>query len=86
MFARQLSFTNQLVSLCTGSFEPHFLCVPELGIKLPLQSGSIFALPSAYCDHFVSAFQGEDRFSLVLSCARSNVRQLNLYPTGEIEI
>ncbi|KAG5461362.1 MAG: hypothetical protein BJ554DRAFT_6459 [Olpidium bornovanus] len=72
------SFTFILV---LGDFEPHFLCVPELGTKIPLLPGFIVALPSAYCDHFVSAFQGQDRFSLVFFlCSHRTYESLPCIP------
>lgn len=72
--------------LVLGCFEEHFLCVPELGYKLRIQPGTMFALPSAYFDHFVSSYRGEDRYSVVFICPRSSIRKLGLFDIQSIEL
>ena len=74
------------IILVLGTFKDHYLCVPELGVKLLISPGSMVALPSAYCDHFVSQFEGTARFSILFICTRSNVRHCGVFPLDEIEI
>jgi hypothetical protein len=74
------------IILVLGTFRDHYLCVPELGAKLLISPGSMVALPSAYCDHFVSQFQGTARFSILFICTRSNVRHCGTFPLDEIEL
>lgn len=74
------------IILVLGTFRDHYLCVPELGVKLLISPGSMVALSSAYCDHFVSQFEGTARFSILFICTRSNVRHCGVFPLDEIEI
>ena len=84
-FASLFSADIQL-NLITGDFEEHFLCLPEIGMKLRVAPGSLVALPSAYIDHFVSEFSGRDRFSVLFITPRSCIQHQNVFPLGSIEI
>jgi hypothetical protein len=55
--------------------EDHYLCLPELRLKLAIGNGSIVALASAYLDHFVEGCQGfANRYSLLFISQRQTAR------------
>jgi hypothetical protein len=57
----------------------HYLCLPELGVKLLVADGSVVALASAYLHHFVQQAQDSGiRFSYLLTSRVRTVDRLKV--------
>ena len=67
-----------MISIFTEQ-EAHYLCLPELGVKLLVAHGSVVALASAYLYHFVEQAQGTGiRFSYLFTSRVRTVDRLKV--------
>jgi hypothetical protein len=67
-----------MISIFTEQ-SPHYLCLPELGVKVLITNGSVVALASAYLYHFVEQAQNLGiRFSYLFTSRVRTVDRLKV--------
>lgn len=57
----------------------HYLCLPEVKMKIKIGNGTVVALASAYLDHFVEGCKtSKDRYSLLFISQRQTATYLKI--------
>ena len=56
-----------------GEFEGGYLCLPDLGVRVPFQPGDVVIFRSALLEHYITSFKGQ-RYSLVFFTKESVIK------------